>query len=137
MRSLILLTALRYMMPLLFLFSQFLLFRGHNHPGGGFVGGLAASAALALYVIGYDARAARALLRVEPRHFIALGLLTAGSSGLFSLVSGYPFMTGKWATLDLPGFGELHLGTPVFFDIGVYLVVIGVVVTIVTSIAEE
>lgn len=66
MISLILSTAISYLMPLLLLFSVFLLMRGHSHPGGGFVGGLVASAAFALYEIAYGARRARQVVRVDP-----------------------------------------------------------------------
>lgn len=135
--SLILRTAARYLMPILLLFSVFLLFRGHNKPGGGFIAGLVAAAAFSLYAIANDVRAARRLVRVEPQTLLGAGLLLALSSGVVSLVAGREFMTGVWGYVRLPLIGELYLGTPLFFDIGVYAVVIGVALMDVFTLAEE
>lgn len=137
MISVILRTATRFLMVLMLLFSVFLVVRGHNSPGGGFIGGLVASAAFALYAIAFDTAAARRLLRVDPRNFIGLGLLLAATSGVLSLLAGRPFMTGLWGSLRISRGTALDLGTPVLFDVGVYLVVIGVTLTIVLSFAEE
>ncbi|MEW6720914.1 MAG: Na+/H+ antiporter subunit B [Thermodesulfobacteriota bacterium] len=137
MSSLILRTACRFVFPLLVLFSVFLLVRGHNEPGGGFAGGLVASAAFALVVIAYGPAAARKSLRVRPSTLIGTGLLTAAGSGMPALFRGEPFMTGQWRTLELPASGPVALGSPLLFDVGVYLVVFGVVLNIVLSFAEE
>jgi multicomponent Na+:H+ antiporter subunit B len=133
--SVILSTAVRLLLPLLLLFSVFVLFRGHNEPGGGFIGGLVAAAAFALYAIAHGVEQARTRLWVEPRLLIALGLLMALASGLVSLLSGQSFMTGVWTGLELPVLGKL--GTPLLFDIGVYCTVVGVTLLIVFSLAEE
>jgi multicomponent Na+:H+ antiporter subunit B len=135
MKSLILSTATRYLLPLLLLFSIFLLLRGHNEPGGGFVGGLVAAAAFALYAIAYDVPQARRALGIDPRTLMAVGLLAAAGSGGLSLVAGKPFMTGLWSAQELPVLGKV--GTPLLFDSGVYLVVIGVVLMIIFTLAEE
>lgn len=135
MTSLILSTATRYLLPLLLLFSVFLLLRGHNEPGGGFVGGLVAAAAFSLHAIAYGVAMARRLLGIDPRSLIGLGLLTAVMSGLFSLAQGQPFMTGLWSKGSLPVLGKV--GTPLLFDTGVYLVVVGVILTIVFALSEE
>lgn len=135
MPSLILTTATRYLLPLLLLFSIFILLRGHNEPGGGFVGGLIASSAFALYAFAYDVAQARRALRVEPRLLIGVGLLIAVSSALLSLFRALPFMTGQWIEEPLPVLGKV--GTPVLFDVGVYLVVVGVVLLIIFSLAES
>lgn len=137
MKSLILQTAARYLLPIMLLFSIFLVLRGHHEPGGGFVGGLVASAALVLYAIAYDAGTARRLLRSDPRTLIGAGLLVALASGLGSLFGGRPFLTGHWASFLLPGSGTVDLGTPLLFDIGVYLVVLGTNLTIMLSLAEQ
>ncbi len=134
MTSLILSTATRYMLPLLLLFSIFLLLRGHNEPGGGFVGGLVAAAAFALYAIAYDVATARRTLGIDSRTLIGLGLLVALTSGVIGLVAGQPFMTGLWSEYAVPLLGKV--GTPLLFDIGVYLVVIGVTLTIIFGLAE-
>lgn len=137
MISLILRTATRFLMILMLLFSLFLLVRGHNAPGGGFVGGLVAAAAFALYTIAYDAAATRRVLRVDPRAFIGIGLLIAAGSGQISLAAGHPFMTGLWGALTFSAQTRLDVGTPVLFDTGVYLVVLGVTLTILLAMAEE
>ena len=134
-QSLILTTATRYLLPLLLLFSFFLLLRGHNEPGGGFVGGLVAAAAFALYAIAEDVSSTRQILKVEPRLLIAVGVLTATASGVLPLLTGQPFLTALWFKQPLPVLGKV--GTPLFFDIGVYLLVLGVTLKIIFSLAEE
>jgi multicomponent Na+:H+ antiporter subunit B len=134
MDSIVLRTATRYLLPLLLLFSVFALLRGHNEPGGGFVGGLVAATAFALYAIGYGVDPARQLLQVSPRRLIGIGLLVAAASGLIGMVWGDPFMTARWDTREIPVVGKL--GTPLLFDIGVYLVVIGVTLTIIFALIE-
>lgn len=135
MPSLILSVAVRSLLPLLLLFSVFLLIRGHNEPGGGFVGGLVAAAAFALYAIAEGVAKVRQTLRVDPRVLIGAGLFVALSSGLLSLLQGQPFMTGLWHKQAVPVLGKL--GTPVLFDTGVYLVVVGIILTIILTLAEE
>lgn len=137
MNSLILQTASRYLHPLLLVFSVFLLMRGHNEPGGGFVGGLVAAAAFCLQMIAFDVQTARRMLAVQPRTFIAVGLLLAVLSGMISMVGGLPFLSGVWIDINLLGMTTLHLGTPLLFDVGVYSVVLGVTVLLVFSFAEE
>lgn len=134
--SLILATAARYLLPLLALFSVFLLFDGHHEPGGGFVGGLMASAPLALCALAYDVPTARRILVLAPQQLMAIGLLLAGSSGMLSLLRGQPFLTAQWGAVYWPN-GKLELGTPLLFDFGVYLCVLGVVMLIVLTLAEE
>jgi multicomponent Na+:H+ antiporter subunit B len=136
MDSLILRSAARLLLPLLLLFSIFLLLRGHNEPGGGFSGGLVAAAAFALLTIATDVPTTRRTLRMSPRVFIGAGLLVAIASGAIGLAGGGAFLTGLWAELPLPGGVTLAVGTPLLFDVGVYLVVIGVVLTIVLSLME-
>jgi multicomponent Na+:H+ antiporter subunit B len=135
MHSIILSTATRYLLPLLLMFSIFLLLRGHNEPGGGFVGGLVAAAALALYGMALGLRSARQVLGVDPRTLITFGLLVTAISGLPGLVSGRAFMAGLWSAQALPVIGKL--GTPLLFDAGVYLVVIGVTLTIIFALMEN
>ncbi len=137
MKSLIFQTATRYLFPILLIFSIYLLLRGHNYPGGGFVGGLAASAGFALFALAYDTRTARQLLCATPRQVVAGGLLLAAGSGVIGLLRGRPFLTGTWLKIDLPGAARLDFGTPLLFDIGVYLVVLGVTLMIIFSLAEE
>jgi multicomponent Na+:H+ antiporter subunit B len=137
MTSLILRTATNYLIELVLLFSVFLLLRGHNEPGGGFVGGLAASAAFVLYTIAFNVQRARQLLRVEPHNLIGAGLLIALASGLVGLLLGKSFLTGAWVKWNVLGALEIELGLPLFFDIGVYLVVLGTTLLFIFSLFEE
>jgi multicomponent Na+:H+ antiporter subunit B len=137
MISLILRTATLFLLPLLLLFSLFLLLRGHHLPGGGFVGGLVAAAAFVLYSFAYDLSTMRQTLRIDPRHFVGMGLLVASGSGVLALLRGEPYLTGQWDQVALFGVFELELGTPLVFDIGVYLVVLGVTLTIILTLEEE
>lgn len=135
MSSIILSTTIRLLLPLLLLFSVFLLLRGHNEPGGGFVGGLVAAAAITLYALAEGVEPARRLLIVNPRQLIAGGLLVALGSGVIPLFWGLPFQTGLWLPRALPVLG--HVGTPLLFDLGVYLLVAGMALLIVLSLMEE
>ncbi|HNS71902.1 MAG TPA: Na+/H+ antiporter subunit B [bacterium] len=135
MVSVILATASRYLLPLMLIFSFFLLLRGHNEPGGGFVGGLVAAAAYALYFIANGIAEAQKALRTEPIRLIAAGLLTALSSALPALLAGKPFMTGLWWNTNLPVIGKV--GTPLLFDTGVFLLVLGIALKIIFALAEE
>lgn len=134
-RSILLSAAARYLMPLMLVFSVFLLIRGHNEVGGGFVGGLVATSALMLYAIALSPAALRKLLPVEPHLLVSTGLLYALISGLIPMLAGKPFMTGLWLKNPIPVIGKV--GTPLLFDTGVYLVVIGVVTWILLTLAEE
>ena len=136
MRSLILSTSTRYLLPLMLLFSIFILLRGHNHPGGGFIGGLVASTAFALYGFAFGITAARKVLRVDPMMLIGGGLLMVAISGIMApLLLNQPYMTSIWGHTVYPAVGKL--GTPLLFDTGVYVAVIGVTLLIILSLAEE
>ncbi|HEY9464567.1 MAG TPA: Na+/H+ antiporter subunit B [Vicinamibacterales bacterium] len=135
MTSSILQTAVRLLMPLLLLFAVFLLLRGHNQPGGGFVGGLVVAASFVLYAIAFGVDAARRALLVQPSRLLGIGLLVALLSGLPGVIGGDPFMTAVWTSFDT-GSTVIDLGTPLLFDIGVFLAVIGVVLTIVLTLAD-
>jgi multicomponent Na+:H+ antiporter subunit B len=135
MFSVILSTASRYLLPLLLIFSFFLLLRGHNEPGGGFVGGLVAAAAYALYFIANGVDEAEKLLKAEPIRLITFGLLLAVLSTIPSIIIGKNFMTGVWLDTNFPVIGKI--GTPLVFDVGVYLLVLGIALKIIFSLAEE
>ncbi|MFG0335882.1 MAG: Na+/H+ antiporter subunit B [Maioricimonas sp. JB049] len=137
MNTVILRTASRALLPLLLLFSLFLFLRGHNEPGGGFVGGLIATGAIALYAMVHGVAAARQVLRTSPRMLIGCGLLLGLGSGLIPVLFGYSFLTGLWTSATVPVLGELHLGTPLLFDLGVYSVVTGVTLAFVLILLNE
>lgn len=134
MTSLILSTATRLLLPILLMFSLFLLLRGHNEPGGGFVGGLVAASGFALYSLAAGVAAARRLLRIDTRFIALAGLGLSLASGVAGLVSGRPFLSGLWAVGAEGGFAA---GTPLLFDAGVYLLVVGIVLTVLFTLAEE
>jgi len=137
MNSVILRVAAKFMHPLLLMFAVFLLLRGHNEPGGGFVAGLVAAAAFTLQALANDARAARRALHVAPHKLIGSGLLIALSAGLAALLPGKPFLTGMWTSISVPALGAIPLGTPLLFDVGVGLVVVGISLLMILILAEE
>jgi multicomponent Na+:H+ antiporter subunit B len=124
-------------MPLLVLFAAFELWRGHNAPGGGFVGGLVVAMAVVLHAMSSGVPAARRVIVVDPGTLLGIGLFVALVSGLPALGQGRPFMSAVWGKVPIGAAGGLDLGTPLLFDVGVFLSVIGVVLTIVFALAEE
>jgi multicomponent Na+:H+ antiporter subunit B len=138
MNSLIFKTVSRFLVGLMLLFSIFLLLRGHNEPGGGFIGGLVAAAGIIVYGIADGPAAVRDILRVDPRAIAMAGLFTALLAGVLAAFGGAPFLTGLWTFIGAtPGDKGLALGTPLVFDIGVYLVVVGGVLGMVLALEEE
>ena len=135
MTSSILQTGARALMPLLLLFAVFLLLRGHNQPGGGFVGGLVVALSFVLYSLAFGVDASRRALLVSPSTLLGAGPLIALASGLPGVLMGQPFLTAQWAELSVGG-TVVAVGTPLVFDVGVFLAVIGVVLTIVFTLAE-
>jgi multicomponent Na+:H+ antiporter subunit B len=136
MPSLILRTASRLLQPVLLLIAIFLLLRGHNEPGGGFVAGLLAASAFALYAIAYDVSFARAALQIDPHVLVGGGLLCALSSGMPALWNGEPYLRSYWISLDW-GAVHLSLGTPLLFDLGVFAVVLGITMAIILTLGDE
>lgn len=135
--TLILHAATLFIMPLQLLFSVFLLLRGHDEPGGGFIGGLVVASAFVLYAFAFGQEACRRILRVDPRDLLAAGLLIALASAIPSILSNEPLLTAHWWNLQVPGDGYLKLSTPLIFDIGVYFAVLGTIMTFVISLMES
>lgn len=135
--SLILRTAARVLIPLMLLFSVFLLLRGHNESGGGFIGGLVVAGAFALYAVAYGTREARAALRIDPRDLIGVGLALALLAGMVPFFFGHGFLTGEWFMYEYANGDELKIGSNLFFDIGVYLIVAGMTLTVIFGIEER
>lgn len=105
-------------------FSIFIMLRGHNEPGGGFIGGLIAAASIAIYGIADGPAAARRAMKMDPLAYAGFGVALAAISGLLSAAFGLPYLTGLWTFPEIGGV-ELPLSTPTFFDIGVYFTVFG------------
>ncbi|MBC8129486.1 MAG: Na+/H+ antiporter subunit B [Rhizobiaceae bacterium] len=136
MRSLILRTVAPTLTSLMLVFSVFVLLRGHNEPGGGFIGGLIAASAFALYGLSHGVGPVRRAMVLHPMTIAALGLILAVLSGAASLVVGTSFLTGLWWFPEFLG-GDVGISTPLFFDIGVYLVVVGAVASIALGLEER
>ena len=180
MKTIILTVAIRWLIPVFILFSLYILFRGHNHPGGGFIGGLICSIAFIFYVMihgpgktAYDfftvnlyiiqrqpgqnriihfirlliIRPKKNLtpeeeeswmeyvINIEPVYIGTTGLLIAALSGITGLLGQEPYLTAYWADFEIPVLGKP--GTPILFDAGVYLLVLGIVLKMTFVMAEE
>ncbi|WP_281977991.1 Na+/H+ antiporter subunit B [Pseudorhizobium flavum] len=136
MNTLILRTVAPPITALMLVFSVFVLLRGHNEPGGGFIGGLIAASALSIYGIAYGVSAVRRAIRFHPMAIAGFGLLVGALSGVLSIFAGVPFMTGLWIYPNIFGV-EVPLATVISFDIGVYFVVLGAVASIALALEER
>lgn len=133
-KSLIFQVGMKVLLPLLLFGSAILFWRGHQLPGGGFIGGLVAGATFGAHAFCYGIQSTLRLIRIPPFAFVALGLFCALMSGLMSLALGGQAFTGLWTSMPLLG----HVGTPLLFDFGVYLLVIGfVLVFVIESLRED
>ena len=129
MNTLIFRTAAPFIVVVMLVFAGFVLLRGHNEPGGGFIAGLIAAAALAVHGMAMGPAAVRTALRISPLSLAGFGVFLALLSGLPGLLVGDPFLTGLWATIPL-GEGSVALSTPLLFDIGVFCTVCGTITAI-------
>jgi multicomponent Na+:H+ antiporter subunit B len=137
MNSVILTATSRLLLPVMLLFSIAVLLRGHNEPGGGFVGGLIAAAAIVLHAIAVGPAAARRLIRLDVRTWLGIGLGVATVAAVAGPLLGHEFFKGLWTSLHIPLAGELKIGTPLLFDVGVYLVVFASMLTIILTLQEH
>lgn len=136
MRTLIFRATAPYLTSLMVLYSIFVLLRGHNEPGGGFIGGLIAASAFAIYGIACGVSPVRRALHFHPMAISGFGLFAASIAGVISLFQGVPFMTGLWIYPSVFGV-ELKLSTTLVFDIGVYLVVLGSITSTALALEER
>lgn len=136
MKTLIFRTVAPVITALMVMFSIFVLLRGHNEPGGGFIGGLIAVSALSVFGIANGVAAVREAIYFHPLAIAGCGLLIATLSGALSIFFAVPFMTGLWVTPSLLGV-EVPLSTVISFDIGVYLVVVGGITSIALALEER
>ncbi len=125
-----------FLTALMVLFSVFILLRGHNDPGGGFIGGLIAASAFAIYGISNGVPPVRRALYVHPMSLAGFGLFIAGLAGIPSLFAHVPWLTGLWIYPEIGGV-ELALSTPLVFDIGVYFVVVGTITSVALALEER
>ncbi|MDE1994114.1 MAG: Na(+)/H(+) antiporter subunit B [Rhizobiaceae bacterium] len=136
MNTLIFRTVAPFLTALMLLFSVFVLLRGHNEPGGGFIGGLIAASALAIYGIACGVSAVRRAIVFHPLAIAGFGLLASTLAGLLSIAFRVPFMTGLWVYPHLFG-TEVPLSSVMLFDAGVYLVVVGAITSIALALEER
>lgn len=138
MKSIILTQTTKFLTPAFVILSLFITYRGHNLPGGGFIGGLMLSTAFALLAVSDGVEKARHALRVSPEFLIAAGLCIALISGLPALLGDDAFMKSLWLPeFSLPLLGKIHLGTPIVFDIGVFMTVAGFTLKVFFSLCKE
>ena len=137
MPSLILKTATRLLVGLILTFSVYLLLRGHNAPGGGFSAALVAGTGFALIAIAEGSNVVRQAVRVAPQKIAMGGLGLALISGLAAPLVGQPFFTGLWWIWEYGQESELAVGTPLFFDVGVFFAVLGTILTLVLALEEN
>lgn len=136
MSSLIFRTIAPLLVAVMLVFSVFVLLRGHNEPGGGFIGGLIAASALAIYGMAMGVDAARSALKVHPLAFAGFGVALAGLAGALSILFDVPFLTGLWTIFEFDEV-EVAISTPMVFDIGVYFVVFGTISAVALALEDE
>ena len=136
MSSVILRTAVRFILPLTFLYAAYAALKGHNGPGGGFIAGLIASVGLCTYRMSYGDRALHRLLPIHPRWLVFVGLSLAAGVAALPLLFGQPLLRSASTTLHLGG-ADIHLVSATAFDLGVLLVVVGVAVGMISRLGEE
>lgn len=112
-------------------------FRGHNSPGGGFIGGLIAASAFVMLYLARGAVALRRSVHVAPSTLMGVGLVIAVITGLVPVMVGDQFLESDLAPFTLPIIGDAKLATSVIFDLGVYLLVVGVVLHVITELGAE
>ena len=130
-------TIARLLLPASFVVAAYFLLRGHNEPGGGFVAGLIVAIAFLMQYIVSGTRWVEGRARLRPPRWIAFGLLLAATTGLGAVALGYPFLTTHTAHATLPLIGEVHLPSATFFDLGVFAVVVGSTLLILTALAHQ
>lgn len=118
-------------------FAIYLFLSGHNSTGGGFIGGLMTAAALVLLSMAFGMKVSEKIIPVDFRKMIAVGLLTALLTAMGSFLFGAPFLSHAFGHMELPLLGDTELATAVLFDLGVYLAVVGVTMTIIYSIGRD
>ena len=127
----------RLLLPIAFVVSMYLFMRGHNQPGGGFVAGLVMSVAFILQYMVAGTQWVEAQMSLRPLRWMGTGLLFATITGLGAIGFGYPFLTTHAAHFSLPVLGDIHVASALFFDIGVFAVVVGATLLILTALAHQ
>ena len=134
--SLLVQTGSRTIVPTIVVVSLFLLVVGHDAPGGGFVGGLLAGAALLVVFLAGGKPAVASLLRIQPRSLLGLGIAVSVATAALGMVFGSSFFDAGKLTLNLWLLGDISVSSTLVFDIGVYLVVVGLITTVLTELGD-
>ena len=127
----------RLLLPLALLVAIFVLLRGHNLPGGGFIAGLITAVALITQYLANGIAWTRSRISTPLHPMIGVGLLIATATGLASWAFGYPFLTSTFTHVHWPLVGEFELASAMLFDLGVYLVVVGVTLVILLQLGRQ
>jgi multicomponent K+:H+ antiporter subunit A len=127
----------RLLLPVAGVISVFFLLRGHNAPGGGFVGGLVISTGFIVQYMVSGTMWIESRMRIHPQYAIALGLLCAATAGLAAWLGAHNFLTSLEWHATLPLIGELHVSSTLLFDLGVYLLVVGASTLILIALAHQ
>jgi len=122
---------------MIFFFAVHIFFAGHYTPGGGFVGGLLMASAIVLLVIAYDLKTVQKILPLNYMYVTATGLILALGTAAYPMFNNKPFFTHYFDYYTLPLIGKTSLHTAALFDLGVFLVVVGVTMTIIQTIGED
>lgn len=133
----ILQTTTKIVLFIILIFSVFIFFTGHYTPGGGFIGGLLTSGAIVLLLLAFDLKTIKKILPFNYMYMIATGLLFSIGTGAGAMLFNVPFLTHAYTHIDIPILGELSLHTATIFDLGVFLVVVGVTMTIIQTIGGD
>lgn len=130
-------TSMRLILPLSLIFAAYMFFKGHNEPGGGFIAGLVASVALAVYRMAEGPTALKRLLPIKPGLMAATGLGIALLTAVAPMLFGRPFLTSHLAHITLANHADLHISSSLFFDLGVLIVVVAASVGMINRLTEE
>lgn len=133
----ILQTVTKIVVFIILTFGVELFLSGHNNPGGGFIGGLVLSSAFVLLYLVHDIETVHKGIPFDFKKMAALGAFLAVGTGIGSVLFGQHFLTQAFGHFNLPVFGETELSTVIVFEAGVALTVVGVVVTIISTISED
>ncbi len=137
MNSILLQLTAIYLTKILYILAIIFFFKGHNNPGGGFIAGLMVASGIMLNMLANGVSLTIKSLVIKPIQLIIIGLSIALISSILPIIFHKPFFTGLWLPdFSLPLLGTLHLGTPMLFDLGVFLTVIGFTVSIIFDLEE-
>ncbi len=135
--NVILQSAAKVLVFIIMIYSIYILFAGHNNPGGGFIGGLITASAFTLLYLAFDVETVRDIIPLDFKIVGAIGVMLALLTGLASIFFGDNFLFQYYKYVDLPLLGKTGLGTAFVFDLGVYMAVVGTTMTIIRSISED